>query len=263
MQVRGAQVRTVQGGAAQVRTVQVRAGVLRRMDAEWAALQEDGSAAQACRRWAEGTAELAGCGSPADVLDRVAGAPDVVLGGLLAGAARGDRLAARVVLQALLPKVVRMASVDPRAEVDDYVAAMWCSVAAYPVARRPTSVAANLALDTLKAVHRQRHPAPDVVTSPEVVLQAADHPHAAVVGRTVDPAGPSVADVLDRARQHRLVDPATTDLLRSVYADGLSGASAARRHGLSPGAVRQRCSRAVKVLAAHAELLDAPGARFS
>jgi len=254
MQVRGAQVRTVR-----VRTEQGRAGVLRRMDAEWAALQEDEPAALACRRWAEGTAALVGCGTPAEVLDRVAGAPDAVLARLLASAAEGDRLAARVVLQALLPKVVRMASVDPGAEVDDYVAAMWCSVATYPVARRPTSVAANLALDTLKAVHRQRHPAPDVVTSPEVVLQAADHPHAAVVGRAADRTGPSAADVLDRARQHRLVDPATTDLLRSVYADGLSGASAARRHGLSPGAVRQRCSRAVKVLAAHAELLDVPG----
>ncbi|GAA3565623.1 hypothetical protein GCM10022197_21880 [Microlunatus spumicola] len=233
------------------------------MDAEWAALQEDGPAARACRRWADGSVELAGCARPSDVLDRVARAPDVVLGWLLAYAAGGDDLAARVVLQALLPKVVRMAAVDPRAEVDDYVAAMWCSVAAYPLVRRPTSVAANLALDALKAVHRLRHPAPDVVTSPEVVLQAADHAHGAVVGRADDVAGPSVAEVLDRARRHRLVDPATGDLLRSVYADGLSRASAARRHGLSPGAVRQRCSRAVKVLAAHAELLDAPGGGFS
>lgn len=228
------------------------------MDAEWALLQEDEAAARACRHWAVGTRELQGCERVADVLDRVARAPDPVLGRLLAEAAAGDVLAGRVVLQGLLPKVVLMASVDPRAEVDDYLTAMWCAIAGYPLARRPTSVAANLALDTLKAVHRERPAPPDVVTSPDVVLRAADQRHGQVVGRVPGTGGPSAVDVLDRARQHRLVDPATTELLRSVYADGLSGEGAAERHGLSPGAVRQRCSRAVRVLAAHATLLAVP-----
>ena len=159
-----------------------RAAVLRRMDAEWAALQEDAQAAEACRQWASGTTVLAGCATPSGVLARVATAPDVVLGHLLREASAGDRLAARVVLQALLPKVVRMASVDRAAEVDDYVAAMWCEIASYPLARRPRSVAANLALDTLKAVRRQRHPGCDVVTAPHLVLVAADRRPGRVVG---------------------------------------------------------------------------------
>ncbi|MGI3784490.1 MAG: hypothetical protein ACRYG2_27330 [Janthinobacterium lividum] len=236
-----------------------RAGVLRRMDAEWAALQEDPTAAEACRRWSETEPLLGGCRTPAAVLERVAAAPDVVLGRLLAAAATGDPLAGRVVLQALLPKVVLMASVDPAAEVDDYLTAMWCEIAAYPSARRPTSVAANLALDTLKAVRRQRHPVVDVVTSPDLVLLAADRHPGHVVGSSSGAGGPSVTHVLAEARRHRLVDGITRDLLASVYADGLSGDSAARRHGLTPAAVRSRCSRAIRVLAGNAELLTAGG----
>ena len=235
-----------------------RAAVLRRLDVEWSALQEDARTADACRRWASGAAALAGCTTPAEVLGRVGAAPDVVLAHLLGETVAGDRLAGRVVLQALLPKVVRMASVDPRAEVDDYVTAMWCEIASYPLARRPTSVAANLALDTLKAVRRERRPAPDLATPPHLLVVAADRGPARVVGSTPPGGGPSVGHVLRSARRHRLLDPATNDLLQSVYAEGLSGESAARRHELSPGAVRQRCSRALRVLAQHAELL-APG----
>lgn len=234
-----------------------RATVLRRLDVEWAALQEDARAVAACRRWASGATVLAGCVTPAEVLARVAAAPDVVLGHLLREAAAGDPLAGRVVLQALLPKVVRMASVDQRAEVDDYVTAMWCVIAAYPVARRKASVAANLALDTLKAVRRERGPVVDLATPPHLVVVAADRGPARVVGSSPRAAGPSVAQLLERARRHRLVDPPTSDLLHSVYAEGLSGELAARRHELSPGAVRQRCSRALRVLARHADLLAA------
>lgn len=227
------------------------------MDGEWAALQEDAAAAAGCRRWASAHPVLAGCGTPAHVVARARAAPDVVLGHLLAEAGAGDRLAGRVVLQALLPKVVRMAAVDPEAEVDDYLTAMWCVIAAYPLARRPTAVAANLALDTLKAVCRERRPAADLVTAPHLVVVAVDQGPDRLVGSSPQALGPSVTHVLDRARARRLLDPATSDLLRSVYADGLSGESAAQRHDLSPGVVRQRCSRALRVLARHADLLAA------
>jgi hypothetical protein len=238
--------------------VRRRSPVLRRMDEEWAALEGDPTAAEAVRRWVLRAPALTGCVGPTEVVQRVAGDPDTVLGALLAAGAEGDGLAARVVLQAMLPKVVRLASVDPTAGVDDYLTAMWCEIAAYPLTRRPTSVAANLALDTLKAVRRERHPSVDVLTPPALVLLAADRRPAQVVGSAPPSEAPSVSVVLERAREHRLLDTATGALLRSVYAEGVSGAVAAHRHGLSPGAVRTRCSRAVKVLAGHAELLRAP-----
>lgn len=235
-----------------------RAAVLRRMDAEWQTLQDDAGALEACARWAGRAPLLAGCRRPAEVLGRVADAPDAVLLALLEEAAAGDALAARVVLQALLPKMVRMAARDRGAEVDDYVTALWCVVAAYPVRRRRRSVAANLALDTLKAVHHERRPRLDVAMPPHLVVLAADRCPGHVVGPGSAPEGergPSAAAVLRLAREQRLVDPVTRDLLESVYAEGLSGEAAARRHGLTPAAVRSRCSRAVRVLAGHPALL--------
>lgn len=241
------------GGAAR------RAEVLRRMDREWEALQTDAVAAAACVRWAGLRGALAGCARPDEVLERVARAPDEVLLALLEEAAGGDRVAARVVLQALLPKAVLMASVDPAAEVDDYVTALWCEIAAYPVRRRHTSVAANLALDTLKAVRRERRPVLDVAMPPHLVVLAAErragHGPAAAARSSPGSAETSAEEVLRLAREHRLVDPRTSDLLRSVYAEGLSGEAAGRRHGLSAVAVRSRCSRAVRHLARHPELL--------
>ncbi|SDV00919.1 DNA-directed RNA polymerase specialized sigma subunit, sigma24 family [Microlunatus sagamiharensis] len=230
--------------------------MLQRLDREWRELEDDEGARSACRRWSARVEALAGCSRPGDVLARVPEDPDAVLLALLEEAVAGDGLAARVVLQAFLPKLVRMAGLDRAAEVDDYVTALWCEVVAYPVGRRRTSVAANLVLDTLKAVHRDRRPGCDVAVPPDLVVVAAERGPGHLVGsEPPGPGGPSADAVLRVAREHHLVDPGTRELLHSVYAEGLSGAAAARLHGLSPGAVRSRCSRAVRVLARHPALL--------
>ncbi len=256
-------VRTDEGpglGAGARAGKRARSPVLRQLDREWLDLQDDRAARAACAGWAARHAGLRGCSGPAEVLARVAGDPDAVLLALLEEAVAGDALAARVVLQALLPKMVRMAALDRTAEVDDYVTALWCEVVAYPVRRRRASVAANLALDTLKAVQRDRRPRLDVAVPPHLVVLAADRRPGHLVGSPPASApGPSAAEVLRVAREHHLVDPGTRELLSSVYAEGLSGDAAARRHGLSPAAVRNRCSRAVRVLARHPELLAGAG----
>ena len=87
--------------------------------------------------------------------------PDAALWRLLAAQQAGDTLAGRIVLQALLGKLVRFALSDADASLDDYLAAAWERIATYPLTTRRSSVAANLALDTLKAVKReQRRAAP-------------------------------------------------------------------------------------------------------
>ena len=63
----------------------------------------------------------------------------------------GDQLAGRVVLQAVIGRMVRMAQRDPRAGIDDYLAQLWCAISSYPLQRRPVRIAANLSMDTLKA----------------------------------------------------------------------------------------------------------------
>ena len=91
-----------------------------------------------------------------DVLSVAGLNADPVLAALLSEASVGDQLAGRVVLQALIGRIVRMAQRDPRANIDDYLAHLWCVIGSYPLKRRPVRIAANLSMDTLKAVSRDR-----------------------------------------------------------------------------------------------------------
>ncbi len=207
-------------------------------------------------RWSRGHDALAGCESLADVLLAAQGQPDAVLGALLTEVSTGDRVAGRVVLQALLGRMVQMAGRDRAAGIGDYVAALWCQIHAYPVAARPELIAANLALDTLKAVVRERRWLREGEVSPWPPEVFRDE----LLGRPVaeDDEPLSAAEVLRTGVDHGLIDAPTHQVLVSVYVDELSGVEAADRHWSSAGSVRTRCSRAVRRLAAHrAELLAA------
>ncbi|SDT41619.1 hypothetical protein SAMN04488543_4257 [Friedmanniella luteola] len=179
---------------------------------------------------------------------------DGVLHRLVAATLDGDRLAGRVVLQSQLGRLVRMAARDPVAPVDDYVSAFWCVLAAYPLQRRPVRVAANLALDTLKQVHRDRR---WMGRSPVAVLVAGDDLEP-ILDRARPPSEePEAAagDLIRAGERLRLIDRPTGRLLHAVYVDGLSGREAAVRCATTPGSLRVRCSRAVHRLAAHADEL--------
>ena len=223
------------------------------LNAEWrelvvAGLTEPGD-------WAGRHVALAG-GGLAEAVERATTGDDAVLRALLVESAAGSELAGRTVLQAMLGRLVRMAGRDPQASVDDYVGALWCVQRCYPLDRRPVRIAANLALDTLKTVQRDRRwcgaPAVDVwlpgeawhaVLEQGVRRQVLDH--------AAEQQAVAAADLIEAGRRLRLVDEATSRLLRHVYVEGLSGREAAARLGTSPGSLRVRCSRAVRRLAGH------------
>ncbi|MCW2811631.1 MAG: sigma-70 family polymerase sigma factor [Friedmanniella sp.] len=226
------------------------------LNGEWRCLVDQTS--EAVQRWASTHAPLMGCHRVDDVLDAVRSRPDPVLGALVAEAGRGDVVAGRVVLQAMLGKLVRMAQVDAQAEVDDYVAALWGRIRCYPLASRPLHIASNLALDTLKAVHAERPHRSRVQVlpwPPEELGDLIDSEARDVSGPLPAEAHLSVERVLSAARAANLLTSETAGLLVSVYGEGLSGAQAAVRHGTTPGSVRVRCSRAVRVLAQHSAVL--------
>ena len=106
--------------------------------------------------WSRRHEALVGYESLDLLLAAAQGHPDAIFGALLTEVSNGDQLAARVVLQAMLGRIVRMARRDPHAGVDDYIAALWCRIETYPLASRPYRIAANLSMDTLKAVHAER-----------------------------------------------------------------------------------------------------------
>lgn len=227
------------------------------LDGEWRQLLD--RTPELAPTWRQHPA-LAACAGLAEVLSRAATGADEVLRPLLVEAHRGDDLAGRVVLQALLGRLVGMARRDREAVVDDYVAALWCVLSGYPLDRRPVRIAANLALDTLKAVHRERagsvrsgatcRPAGDEL---ERLLDAASLP--TTTRHSADADELTAVDVLDAGRRLRLIDDTTRGLLHHVYVEGLSGREAAQRAGTTQGSLRVRCSRAVRRLAAHAPAL--------
>lgn len=203
--------------------------------------------------WVEHEVALDGCRDAADVLARSRQHPDEVLGLLLALDHEGVGLAGRIVLQAMLGKMVMMACRDPQAGVDDYVTQLWCRVRTYPLADRPHRIAANLALDTLKAVHAERGgrsspTGPRVVPFlPLVDLDGSEPPSA--------PVDLSAVRVLRAANEIGLIDDPTRRLLVAVYAGGWSGKEVADRLQISHATLRFRCSRAVRALAREAVTL--------
>jgi len=230
-------------------------GVIGALDQEWCELVR--AHATAASVWADRYDALATYRSLDDVLAAARLHSDPVLGALLTEVSTGDRLGGRVVLQALAGRMVRMAQRDPRSSVDDYLAQLWCVINCYPLSRRPARIAANLSMDTLQAVSRERRwmRRGDVTLWPSCdALEDLLEP-AGLDGSSHDawlPADLEARRVLEAGGLLGLIDEPDAALLHSVYADGLSGTQAARRIHTSAGAVRVRCSKAVRRLAAHA-----------
>lgn len=230
------------------------AATMGRLNTEWEALARDPASRRTVAGWAADCPALGDGDTLDDVLLAIVARPDEVLGRLLAADADGCPVAGRVVLQAMLPKLIVMARRDARSDFTDYLSQLWLRIRTYPLANRPERIAANLALDTLKAVKGEQGDAP-LAVGDELLEQ---------LQRTIEDRWVGGADelaarrVLHVARELGLVDDITHAVLVSVYADGLSGREAAARHRITHDLVRWRCSKGVRQLSAHrAELLAA------
>ena len=225
------------------------------LEHEWARLRGDRTAR---RRLRDVCAAAGGARSLADVerYVRSAGPQDAdrVLLALVRRAVAGDGLAARVLLQLLLPGTRALArrwwalgDADERAAA---VAAVYHRIRRYPLARRPGRVAANILLDAATELRR---------AVPKLVALPAADPAAEV--RAV-PARP------DDGPDHPALE--LTELLRDAVAAGVVGredaeliarsriggqrvADIAAHRGLRPRTLwarRQRAESALVALAA-------------
>lgn len=127
------------------------------LDAEWSRLARSSAARAALARWIAEEPALSGYGDLDDVL---AARRDRALEGsvlpALARLAPKDELAARTLLQAMLPGVIRVASrADGDHAVDDVIGLAWERIRTYPPGR-PGSAAANILLDVRKQYIRHR-----------------------------------------------------------------------------------------------------------
>lgn len=217
--------------------------ILHELGREWSRLTETNSALP----WAASCPALAAALSLDDVLDCTkTPAADEVLRYLVGEHQAGDPVAGRVVLQAMIPKIVTMARGWLRTQVDpmaDLVAQMWIQIDQYPLEARPRKIAANLALDSLKHVRKlwaaDSEPDDKASPAPGDWLEA------------VEPEDPVVDDITAAAILHEaldrgLISERVYSILTAVYDEGLSGREAAARFGVSVDSIRFHCSQSIR-----------------
>lgn len=155
------------------------------LDAEWSRLAGSSAACAALTRWATEEPALSGYEGLDELLDaRRDRALESAILAALCRLAPADYLAARTLLQAMLPGVIRVAARDDGDAVDDVIGLAWERIRTYPSAR-PGSPAANILLDVRKQFVRHRAiergevdprslRAPDRVRSPEEMVVELD-----------------------------------------------------------------------------------------
>ena len=190
------------------------------------------------------------------------------LAALIAFARVGDRAAARVVLERVMPALtVQAATRSRRARgatllgaageatafgevLAELVGAAWLVICSFPLDRRPRKIAVNVVLDAVYRVfgYRPRTERATVYRDllPDTPVELDGRPAAALVHR-----GPSaelldvLADGVDNG-----VDPAHLRLLADLALHGLSQTEVAARTGISDRGVRLRRDAAVRALRA-------------
>jgi hypothetical protein len=205
---------------------------LNALNSEWQELLP--TSARELAKWTLTEPVLVGADDLDGVLDLIRQHPDLVLAALLRLGAGGQPLALRVVLQTMLGMTVRLCAGRP-ALLPEAISELWLAIADYPLERRPRAIAANLAWTVRRALHTAAPPAPP----------------------PAQPHEPDAAAVLIDARRLGLIDDFTHRTLWTVYVAGLTSEQAAAVLGTTAGAVRWRCSNALRRLAGRARVLAA------
>lgn len=215
------------------------------LDADWALVAPSAAAREACRRWQREHA-LRGCTTPADVLYRTRrgvdpGDADRVLAAL-ARRAPHDAMAARTLLQSLVPGMVSLARRhgaphDPEVAADVVGIALE-RIRTYPYERRPRAIAANVLLDTHQRLYRDRRRRPRPVEEFVVDLPAVEEPEAAQ----------EVIEVVRAALRQRAIAPEDARLVLAPVVGEHDEVGEAGDAGIKPRSVARRRQRATRRL---------------
>ena len=218
---------------------------LAKLDREWAELDRSPATTQALERWGMMEPALAGLRSLAGVLRerRSPRGPEVL--SALARLAGDDELAARALLQAVVPGLLKLASTtcadDPLA-FDEFVSLAWERIRTYPTSR-PGSVAANVIWDVRKRYREHR-----AIQEPEslgIALggdQAAPSAEEIVLGRT------AIDDVVAAHHDGLIGSVALTLILRTRVDEVPLGVAAAEQRATPQQAncIRWRAERRLR-----------------
>lgn len=201
---------------------------LTELDREWRELCRSASSRLALHRWAYAEPALAGILTLEAVLverkDDAEAAPAILAA--LARLAASDDLAARTLLQALMPGLVKMAATscsDDPAALDELVSLAWVRIRTYPTSR-PGPVAANVLMDVRKRYREHRTIEDPGGVGPEMPM-AGIEPSAeeVVLGRC------AIGDVI-AAHRGGLIDVVALGLILRTRVDDVSLELAAAEH---------------------------------
>ncbi|MHB8695582.1 MAG: sigma-70 RNA polymerase sigma factor region 4 domain-containing protein [Solirubrobacteraceae bacterium] len=224
--------------------------LIERLEAEWPALAS-GPLLGRLRIWSEREPVLASFATPQQLLRQLRGlrghhrAEDEILAALLRQA-QTDPLAARVVLQALLPGLKALARriLLEASERDELWSALlahcWERIRSYPLERRPARIAANTLFDTLKKTTyelRRNRRDRDQYTHEPPTEQAA-----------LKPADSDVQRLVQRAIAAAAISEEEAELILRTRIDGADLHALADEVGLAYHTVKVRRLRAEKRL---------------
>ncbi len=257
------------------RRFEPRTATLQRWQRDWERWSAGAEAADGLRRWAADPLLATYCASVAELLaacgrDRTVAVPvaDGRLAALIAYARVGDRAAARVVLERVMPALtVRAAerarrvggATVPGATVQgsafgevltELVGAAWLVIGTFPLDRRPRKIAVNVVRDAGYRVFGYR----PLTERSTVYLDLLPEVPVGLDGRPAGgwPRGGSCAELLAVLADGRDggVRPAQLRLLAELAIVGRSQAQVAARVGISDRGVRLRRDAAVRALQA-------------
>jgi DNA-directed RNA polymerase specialized sigma24 family protein len=224
--------------------------LIERLEAEWPTLAA-GPLLARLSAWSEQEPVLANFATPQQLLRQLRSlrgqhrAEDEILAALLRQA-QTDPLAARVVLQALLPGLKALARriLLDASERDELWSALlahcWERIRSYPLDRRPTRIAANTLLDTLKKTTyelRRNRRDRDQYTHEPPTEQAA-----------LKPADSDVQRLVQRAIAAAAISEEEAELILRTRIDGADLHALADEAGLAYHTVKVRRLRAEKRL---------------
>ncbi|ABS06095.1 RNA polymerase sigma factor [Kineococcus radiotolerans] len=260
--------------AAYTRSYSARLQVCAALNREWDAILEAGQHNEQVARWSRGPlrhTSAAGVGSVQDLeqacRDAAGSANDTLLLALLRAYQDGEAFAGRVLLQLFLGKIVRMGlpgRTGSTAEEyeSDALEAFWTVMSTYPCDRRPRSVAANLALDTLHQVRVR----PQTIERLDWDLWSWELHNHEERAKEHDPTS-SVLVLIRDGLQAGAISDGEAQLLAMTYAPSsvpITGVEMSMQLGISAATLRQRTSRAVARLSAFVhEDTSAPQRRLS
>jgi hypothetical protein len=245
---------------------------LDRLNADWSDTQSSPYATDQIKRWSYRWLALSGCETPEDVLKacyRFDDSTDAVLLTLLRivhGRYEGRDLAARLVLQSLLGPAVRdylprfsRAFDDPGEAASALIAALVETIATYPLDER-TRVKRRLLTRTGTALRREARAFDRIDRKTQALRDRREVPCDPVaLGEVFDDADEDATDPLVEAtealaaavrREAISLEDARLVARHHLAADPAPYAELADELHISEAAVRQRCSRIVRRVAA-------------